>query len=126
MFESPHKFYPIISVINMTSKPSDRAAAAVFQLLNNDPCLGEVLYEYNKRSKDELIHDLSSVIQSSTHCNTFQEIIQREIDLIQSDDRYPLKQSQEANVFANAPLALIQMGMKGRVESYKHSLLLIG
>lgn len=110
----------------MTSTPSDRAAAAIFHLLNNDVCLGEVLYEFNKKSKTELIHDLSSVIQASTHCNTISNMIKSEICLIQSDTRYPMEPSQDANVFVNAPLALIQMGMKGKVEAYRHALTLLG
>lgn len=42
------------------------------------------------------------------------------IQEIKSDERYPHSPDQEANVFSNAPLALIQMGMKGRVSAYEH------
>lgn len=44
--------------------------------------------------------------------------ISQKIYEITSDERYPKSPDQEANVFANAPLALIQMGMKGKVEAY--------
>jgi recombinational DNA repair protein RecR len=110
----------------MTSTLSDRAAAELFKYLNNDPCFGEILYEFNKKSKTELIHDLSSIIQASTHCNTIAHMLDTEICLIQSDTRYPHEPSQDANVFVNAPLALIQMGMKGKVSAYKHALILLG
>lgn len=110
----------------MTSTPSDRVAAAIFKYIDNHPSIGEITYYFDKESKDELIHGISSIVQSSTHCNTISSIINQEIDLIKSDERFPEDPSQEANVFANAPLALIQMGMKGKVDAYRHALAIIG
>lgn len=54
------------------------------------------------------------------------KMIQDRIAEIKSDSRYPHTSDQEANVFANAPLALIQMGMKGQVKAYEDVLRLIG
>lgn len=48
--------------------------------------------------------------------------IQARIQEIKSDPRFPHSASQEANVFANAPLALIQMGLKGQVSAFEESI----
>lgn len=48
--------------------------------------------------------------------------IEEAIKEIESDERYNYP---PANVFVNAPLALIQIEMKGRVTAFKQALLLI-
>lgn len=41
-------------------------AAAVFnQLYNHNAALGEVIYEFDKKSRDELIHDIASTIKTA-------------------------------------------------------------
>lgn len=51
-------------------KLSDQVAAKIFKYLDNHQSIGEITYYFNKDSKDELIHDLSSIIQEMTQCNT--------------------------------------------------------
>jgi len=54
-----------------------------------------------------------------------EQMINALINEIKSDDRYPKFPLGEANVFSNAPLALIQMGMKGKVDAYESILSLL-
>lgn len=53
------------------------------------------------------------------------DAVTKRIAEIESDSRYPHSPDQEANVFANAPLALIQMGMKGQVSAFEESIRII-
>lgn len=50
-------------------KLSDQVAAKIFKYLDNHPAFGEITYYFEKGPKDELIHDLSSIIQEMTQCN---------------------------------------------------------
>ena len=53
---------------------------------------------------------------------TLREKITEEIEKLKKDDRI---QGSPANVFSNAPLALIQMGIKGQIDGLQTALRII-
>lgn len=55
------EFVDTTGVIRKKRK-SDVMAADIFRYLDNHDSIGELIYHFNKQSKDKLIHDISKII----------------------------------------------------------------